>query len=62
MRRLVTHQRKLKINEAKDTRRNGRSIALIQPDLEFSPCARRGAKPCGEANTRPGIWRCFGFL
>ncbi|MDD1750004.1 MAG: hypothetical protein LUO89_09020 [Methanothrix sp.] len=52
---------KLKIKKAKDTRRNGRSIAFIQPDLEFSPCTRRGARPCGEANTWLGIWRCYEF-
>ena len=28
----------------KDTHRNGRSIALIQPDLQFSPCARDTAQ------------------
>jgi hypothetical protein len=38
MRRLVTQQKKLSVKKAKDARRNGRSVAFIQPDLEFSPC------------------------
>jgi hypothetical protein len=61
MRRLVTHQKKLSAKKAKDARRNGRSIAFIQPDLEFSPCTRRGARLRGEANTWLGIWRCNEF-
>jgi len=38
MRRLVTSQRKLSAKKVRDARRNGRSIAFIQLDLEFSPC------------------------
>ena len=32
----------LSAKKAKDARRNGRSIAFIQPDLEFSPGTGRG--------------------
>jgi hypothetical protein len=47
MRRLVTHRKKLSVKKAKDARRNGRSIAFIQLDLEFSPCT--GVAQCREA-------------
>jgi hypothetical protein len=38
MRRLVTHRKKLSAKKAKDARSNGRSIAFIQLNLEFSSC------------------------